>query len=116
LKILPHTGIVPVKTYYVYIMASGRRTLYVGVTGDLQRRVYEHRHKLVDGFTKQYNVTHLVYFEQWTEIRQAIAREKQLKRWSRAKKLELIRSVNPKWKDLARDATIEPRAHCPPIQ
>ena len=93
----------PVKTYYVYIMSSGRRTLYVGVTGDLQRRVHEHRHKLVEGFTKQYNVTHLVYSESFMEVHDAIAREKQIKTWSRSKKLALIRSGNPKWKDLATD-------------
>ena len=89
------------KTYYVYIMSSGRRTLYVGVTGDLQRRVHEHRDKLIDGFTKRYNVTHLVYFESFTEVRDAIAREKQIKAWSRSKKLDLVRSQNPKWSDLA---------------
>ena len=103
------------KTYYVYIMASGRRTLYVGVTSNLQRRVYEHRHKLIDGFTKQYNVTHLVYYEEWTKVRQAIAREKELKRWSRAKKIELISAVNPKWKDLGRGDTIVPRADIPAV-
>ena len=93
----------PVKTYYVYIMASGRRTLYVGVTGDLQRRVHEHRQKLIDGFTKRYNVTHLVYFESFAEVLDAIAREKQVKAWSRAKKVALVRSQNPKWNDLAKD-------------
>jgi len=92
-----------VKTYYVYIMASGRRTLYVGVTGDLRRRVHEHRQKLVSGFTKRYNVTRLVYFEQFTEITEAIAREKQIKGWSRAGKIIQIQSHNPKWEDLARN-------------
>jgi putative endonuclease len=90
-----------VNTYYVYIMSSGRRTLYVGVTGDLVRRVDEHRHKLVEGFTKRYNVTHLVYFESFADVRDAIAREKQIKAWSRSKKVALIRSQNPKWNDLA---------------
>jgi len=90
-----------VNTYSVYIMSSGRRTLYVGVTGDLVRRVDEHRHKLVEGCTKQYNVAHLVYFESFAEVRDAIAREKQIKGWSRSKKVALIRSQNPKWKDLA---------------
>lgn len=89
------------KTYYVYIMSSGRRTLYVGVTNDLERRVYEHREKLYEGFTKRYNVTHLVYFESFTDVRIAIAREKQLKGWSRTKKLALIRSANPDWRDLS---------------
>lgn len=99
------------RTYYVYIMSSGRRTLYVGVTGDLQRRIHEHRQKLVEGFTKRYNVNHLVYFESVTEVHQAIAREKQIKKWSRAKKIALIRSMNPKWKDLARGATIAASGH-----
>jgi putative endonuclease len=87
-------------TYYVYIMSSGRRTLYVGVTNDLERRVHEHREKLLEGFTKRYNIKHLVYFESFTDVRAAIAREKQIKGWSRLKKLALIRSRNPDWKDL----------------
>ena len=91
------------KTYYVYIMASGRRTLYVGVTGNLVRRVTEHRYKLVEGFTKRYNVIHLVYFESFTDVRQAIAREKQIKAWSRGKRVALVCSQNPKWRDLAKD-------------
>src|SRR5262245_31649261 len=102
------------KTYYVYIMASGRRTLYVGVTNDLERRVEEHRQKLNEGFTKRYNVTHLVYFESFTDVRAAIAREKQIKRWSRSKKLALIRSRNPGWKDLRlRSASHRPDGRAP---
>ena len=89
------------KTYYVYILSSRYRALYTGVTGDLKRRVFEHRHKLVEGFTKQYNISRLVYFESFTDVHAAIAREKQIKGWSRAKKLALIRSRNPDWKDLA---------------
>jgi len=89
------------KTYYMYVMSSGRRTLYVGVTNDLERRVREHREKLLEGFTKRYNLTHLVYSEPFTDVREAIAREKQIKGWSRTKKLALIRSANPDWKDLA---------------
>ena len=104
------------KTYYVYIMSSGRRTLYVGVTGDLLRRVHEHRNKLIEGFTKQYNVTHLVYFEVFHDVYDAIAREKQIKRWSRAKKIALIRSTNPKWKDLSPGATIAHRDNLPLLQ
>jgi putative endonuclease len=80
------------KTYYVYIMSSGRRALYVGVTNDLERRVHEHREKLLEGF---------VSFESFTDVHAAIAREKQIKGWSRSKKLALIRSRNPDWKDLA---------------
>ena len=89
------------KTYYVYILSSRYRVLYTGVTGDLDRRMFEHRHKVHEGFTKRYNITRLVYFESFTDVRDAIAREKQIKSWSRAKKLDLIRSMNPDWKDLA---------------
>jgi putative endonuclease len=71
------------KTYYVYIMSSGRQALYVGVTNDLERRVHEHREKLLEGFTKRYNIKHLVYFESFTDVHAAIAREKQIKGWSR---------------------------------
>ena len=93
----------PVNTYYVYIMSSRYRALYTGVTNDLLRRVDEHRHKLVDGFTKRYNITRLVYFESFTHVRDAIAREKQIKAWSRQKRIALIRSTNPEWNDLAKD-------------
>ena len=89
------------KLYYVYILSSRRRTLYIGVTGDLPRRLYEHRHKILEGFTKRYNVTQLVYLESTTDVRAAIFREKQIKKWSRAKKIALVRSMNPAWKDLA---------------
>ena len=89
------------KLYYVYILSSRRRTLYIGVTGDLPRRLYEHRHKILEGFTKRYNVTQLVYLESTTDVRAAIFREKQIKKWSRAKKIALVRSMNPEWKDLA---------------
>jgi putative endonuclease len=90
-----------VKTYYVYILSSHRRVLYTGVTGDLHRRMHEHRHHVLEGFTKRYNVTQLVYFESTTEVWAAIAREKQIKRWSRSKKVALVKSMNPNWKDLA---------------
>ena len=93
--------------YYVYIMSSYRGTLYTGVTGDLARRVYEHRHKLIDGFTKRYNVSKLVYYESTNDIRSAIAREKQIKGWLRSKKVALVESMNPQWKDLA-DGVEEP--------
>ena len=89
------------KRYYVYIMASKRNgTLYIGVTNDLVRRVYEHKNKLVKGFTAKYNVNQLVYFESTPEIESAILREKQLKKWKRKWKLELIEKMNPGWKDL----------------
>ena len=90
------------KTYYVYMMSSGRRTLYTGITGDLRRRVWEHRHGVVPGFTTRYNVKHLVYFESTIDVRTAILREKQIKKWSRSKKIALVRSMNPRWQDLAR--------------
>ncbi len=89
------------RDYYVYIIANLSRTLYVGVTNDLERRVYEHKQKLVPGFTRRYNLTLLVYCEAAHDIIAAIAREKQIKGWVRAKKVSLIESVNPKWLDLS---------------
>lgn len=89
------------RLYYVYIMASLSRTLYTGVTNDLERRVYEHKHKALPGFTAQYNVNRLVYFEDAPDVKAAIAREKQIKSWSRGKKIALIESVNPTWDDLS---------------
>ena len=88
------------RTYYVYIMASRSRVLYVGVTNNLARRVNEHR-SLVAGFTSRYRVTRLVYFEEFTDIRDAIAREKEIKGWVRSRKVRLIGSVNPTWEDLS---------------
>ena len=88
--------------YYVYIMANRSRTLYTGVTNNLERRVYEHKHKLVEGFTKKYNITRLlVCYEQTSDIKAAIAREKQIKGWLRSKKVSLIESLNPNWPDLS---------------
>ncbi len=88
-------------SYYVYIMANKTdSTLYIGVTNDLVRRVYEHKNKLIEGFTCRYNVTKLVYFEITEDINAAIAREKQLKLWKRDKKNSLIASLNPRWEDL----------------
>ena len=91
--------------YYVYILASATNyTVYIGVTGDLIRRVYEHREHLdPDSFTSQYDVHKLVYFEQTSDIRAALEREKQLKGWRRSKKNALIESMNPEWKDLYPD-------------
>ena len=91
------------KQWYVYIMTNNSSTLYVGVTNDLERRVYEHRHKLVPGFTSRYNITQLVYYEAYGRPVHAIEREKQIKRWRREKKIALIRSQNPRWLDLAAD-------------
>jgi len=87
--------------YYVYILASKRNgTLYIGVTNNLIKRVYEHKNNLVEGFTKQYEVHQLVYFEQTSDVNSAITREKQLKKWQRQWKIELIEEKNPAWKDL----------------
>jgi putative endonuclease len=97
----PHARDLVVKTYHVYIMASASRVLYVGVTGDLLRRVREHQEKRVPGFTARYNMTELVYFEAFGDIRLAIAREKRLKGWLRSRKIALIESLNPQWKDLS---------------
>jgi putative endonuclease len=87
--------------YYVYMMTNDSGTLYIGVTNDIARRVYEHKQKLVAGFTSKYNITQLVYFEQTNDVQTALAREKQIKGWLRKKKIALIESVNPKWMDLS---------------
>ena len=89
------------KQYYVYIMTNKSRTLYTGVTNDLVRRVREHKQKLLPGFASRYNIGLLVYFEAAGDVRAAIAREKQIKRWSRARKVALIESDNPAWGDLS---------------
>jgi len=89
------------KQYCVYILASGKNgTLYAGVTSDVIKRIYEHKHNLADGFTKKYCVHMLVYYEVHTDIREALAREKQLKKWNRCWKLRLIEQNNPDWTDL----------------
>ena len=87
--------------YYVYILSNKTNTvLYIGVTNDIVRRVYEHKNKIIEGFTKKYNVTKLVYVEACSDIRYAIAREKQLKHWRKEKKINLIQTQNPDFKDL----------------
>lgn len=87
--------------YYVYILASKRNgTLYVGITGNLKRRVHEHRNNLVDGFTKKYGIHNLVYYEETYDVESAIEREKRLKKWNRKWKLDLIEKENPNWDDL----------------
>jgi putative endonuclease len=92
------------RTYYVYMMASDRKgTLYLGVTNDLVRRVHEHKNNLLGGFTKEYNVHRLVYWEEVNDITAAIAREKAMKKWRRQWKIELIGQMNPDWKDLYED-------------
>ena len=92
------------RTYYVYIMASRSRVLYAGVTNDLARRVNEHKLGLNAGFTRRYRVTRLVYFEEYADIRDAIAREKVIKGWRRSRKTCLIEARNPTWEDLAKDS------------
>jgi putative endonuclease len=89
------------KQYYVYIMTNNSRTLYTGVTDNLIRRVYEHKNKLVEGFTQKYNITKLVHYETTSDARAAIQREKQIKGWLRKKKIALIEAANPEWKDLS---------------
>jgi len=89
------------KEYYVYIMTNRSKTLYTGVTNDLTRRVFEHKNKMIDGFTRKYNITKLVYHEETNDIQAAIGREKQIKGWLRSKKVALIESVNPEWNDLS---------------
>ena len=91
------------KTYFFYIMASRSRTLYCGVSGDLHKRVWQHKNHVIEGFTADYNIERLVYYEQFYDVRNAIDREKQVKRWSREKKLTLIARMNPTWLDLSDD-------------
>jgi putative endonuclease len=88
-------------TYYVYILTNASRTLYIGVTNSLERRLYQHRMKSASSFASKYNVTMLIYYEAFERPADAIAREKQLKRWSRAKKVALVDSLNPDWVDLS---------------
>ena len=91
------------KEYYVYIMANRSGTIYTGVTNDLARRVYEHKTKQGSIFTGKYNINKLVFYERTTDINSAIAREKQIKGWLRAKKISMIETSNPNWKDLSQD-------------
>ena len=89
------------KSYFVYILASRRNgTLYIGVTSDLLGRVWQHKNKVEDGFTKRYGVDRLVYYEQTEDVRSALCREKQLKNWKRDWKMKLIEKENPEWEDL----------------
>ncbi len=89
------------KTSYIYILTNKNHTvLYIGVTSDRFKRIYEHKNHLVDGFTKKYKVSKLVYYEQFSEIITAIQREKQIKKWNRSWKIDLIEKLNSEWKDL----------------
>jgi len=88
--------------YYVYLLTNwNNKVIYVGVTNDLERRVYEHKNKLMGGFTKKYNLNKVVYFEETNDVQGAIAREKEIKRWRREKKNQLVSKLNPKWEDLS---------------
>lgn len=89
------------KTFYIYILASKKNgVLYVGITSNLIQRIYQHRNSLIDGFTKKYHITKLVFFEETNDINEALTREKRLKKWNRAWKIELIEKTNPNWDDL----------------
>lgn len=88
-------------TFYVYIMSNATGTTYTGMTNDIQRRVWEHKKALNSGFAAKYKINRLVYYEEYTYVDDAIAREKQIKKWGTAKKKTLIESLNPKWKDLS---------------
>ena len=90
--------------YYVYILTNQYdNVMYIGVTNNLKRRLYEHKKELVEGFTKKYHVHKLVYFEQTPDVRAALEREKQLKGWTRAKKNALVETINPQWRDLSEE-------------
>ena len=89
------------RNFYVYLMTNwNNKVMYLGVTNDLERRVYEHRNKLLKGFTEKYNISKLVYFEETSDVTAAITREKEIKKWRREKKNALVERVNPDWKDL----------------
>ena len=89
------------RTYYTYIMSNQSRTLYIGFTNNIKKRVYQHKAGLIEDFTKHYKIDTLVYLESFRDVNFAIAREKQLKRWGRKKKLDLISKENPEWRDLS---------------
>jgi putative endonuclease len=93
------------KQYYIYILSSKSKILYIWVTSDLIKRVYEHKSKLVEWFTNKYNIDSLVYYESYNDIRNALEREKQLKKWKRQYKIDLINSFNPAWQDLYHNIT-----------
>jgi putative endonuclease len=90
-------------SYYVYILGNGKGTLYVGMTSDLERRMHEHKTKAVRGFTSKYNLNQLLFFEEFSDVYQALDQENRIKGWLRKKKLELVRSINPKFEDLSKD-------------
>ena len=90
------------KNYYIYLLTNwNNKVMYVGMINNLERRVYEHKNKLVNGFTKRYNINKLVYFEETSDVNAAISREKEIKKWRREKKDSLVLSINQEWKDLS---------------
>jgi putative endonuclease len=107
------------RNYRVYMVASKSRVLYIGMTNNLERRVFEHKNDMIDGFSKQYRCHRLVYYESFEDVRKAIDREKQLKRWNREKKVFLIERINPAWEDLAEEWFVrhryEPEKQVPPL-
>ncbi len=89
--------------FYVYILSSLRGTLYIGMTDNLRKRIWQHKNKVVEGFTCDYDINRLLYWEEFVDVRNAIAREKQLKGWRREKKTNLFKQTNPRWEDLSKD-------------
>lgn len=89
------------KTFYVYILTNSSGILYIGISSHLIKRIWEHKNKVVEGFTNKYNISKLIFYEIYEEVEHAILREKQLKKWNRAKKIELIKRVNPKFEELS---------------
>jgi putative endonuclease len=107
--------VVKMNEYFVYIVTNkSNKVLYIGVTNNLERRMFEHKNKMIDGFTKRYNLTKLVYFEETSDVRSAIEREKQLKNWHRDWKIKLITDFNPEWKDLSveKDEMLKQKLRC----
>jgi putative endonuclease len=101
--------------YFVYMVASKSRVLYIGMTGRFDQRMWEHKQDLIEGFSKQYRCHRLVYYESFDDVKKAIDREKQRKRWSRAKKVWLIERVNPAWQDLAEGLGERIEKQVPPL-
>jgi len=98
------------KSYYVYILTNKSRTLYAGMTNDLERRIFEHKTKAIKGFTAKYNIDQLVWFESTNDVHEAIAFEKKIKGWKREKKIALIEKNNPDWLDLSRNWLVSEKA------
>ena len=94
-------------TYFVYILTNwNHKVMYIGVTNNLDKRIHQHKNKLIDGFTKKYNINKLVYYQSTEDIRSAITREKELKGWIRKKKNDLVITINPEWKDLGTELNL----------